>query len=256
MLLDLFPEKKSIKNKKILTTLFNGEVIRFERIKPRTRSQRVSIRIKSDCSIRVSAPARLSDKELISLVYQKGAWIKKNVETFREQLKNTQVLNFEAGEKHPYMGEQYVLDVIIEPSCKETVRIQTNDTGSMVIMVTVKTTEGQRVKRLLSVWYKQRAADVFSQRIKDLLYRTPWVKFAPPLKIREMRSRWGSCSSRGIVTLSSMLVKEDMECIDYVILHELCHLAELNHGPRFYKLMDQAMPGWKSIRARLNKRVD
>ncbi|MNI90038.1 WLM domain protein [compost metagenome] len=67
-----------------------------------------------------------------------------------------------------------------------------------------------------------------------------------------MQTQWGSCSPKGRITLNPHLVKTPRECIDYVILHELCHIAEHNHSERFYRLLTQVMPNWEKVKARLD----
>ena len=74
----------------------------------------------------------------------------------------------------------------------------------------------------------------------------------PDIKLRKMKRQWGNCSLKGIITLNTALIKAPEICIDYVILHELCHFAEHNHSPRFYRLLTQVMPDWKIIKAQLD----
>ena len=74
----------------------------------------------------------------------------------------------------------------------------------------------------------------------------------PPLHTLSMQTQWGSCSPNGRITLNPHLVKAPRECIDYVILHELCHIAEHNHSERFYRLMNQVMPKWERTKQRLD----
>lgn len=78
------------------------------------------------------------------------------------------------------------------------------------------------------------------------------VAAKPPLRILSMQTQWGSCSPSGRVTLNPHLVKASRECIDHVILHELCHIAEHNHSERFYRLMQQVMPQWEKTKKRLD----
>ncbi len=70
--------------------------------------------------------------------------------------------------------------------------------------------------------------------------------------VRAMRTRWGSCSAQGKITLNVKLVKVPKSCIDYVIFHELCHLAVPDHTPRFYALLDRVLPDWQERREKLN----
>jgi predicted metal-dependent hydrolase len=75
------------------------------------------------------------------------------------------------------------------------------------------------------------------------------------LIIRTMKRRWGSCSNKGIVTLSTELIKLSDLHIEYVIIHELCHLKHHNHGPDFYKLLTEMYPEWKTVRKELRKYI-
>jgi predicted metal-dependent hydrolase len=75
----------------------------------------------------------------------------------------------------------------------------------------------------------------------------------PELRIRKMRSRWGSCSRRAEITLNLELIRMPLDCIDYVITHELCHLVEFNHSARFYELQSRFFPDWKERRRQLEE---
>lgn len=90
-------------------------------------------------------------------------------------------------------------------------------------------------------------------RLEAMLSQTLWVVDKPPLRILTMQTQWGSCSPKGRLTLNPHLVKAPGACIDYVILHELCHIAEHNHSEQFYKLLKQVMPNWESVKERLDR---
>jgi predicted metal-dependent hydrolase len=76
---------------------------------------------------------------------------------------------------------------------------------------------------------------------------------SPKLTIRRMKSRWGSCGANGAVTLNLKLIQVGKPLIDYVIVHELCHLVEHNHSKRYYALLDRMLPDWRTRRQRLNE---
>ncbi|MDY0207556.1 MAG: DUF45 domain-containing protein, partial [Pseudomonas sp.] len=110
----------------------------------------------------------------------------------------------------------------------------------------------KKAQELLSNWYKGRAKDVFVKRLDVMLEQALWVTERPPIRILTMQTQWGSCSPSGRLTLNPHLVKAPRECIDYVILHELCHIAEHNHSERFYRLMNQVMPQWEKTKKKLD----
>lgn len=108
------------------------------------------------------------------------------------------------------------------------------------------------VERLVREWYRQAARPVFEQALASW-----WPRLAlsdnryPALKLRAMRRRWGSCASHGGINLNLWLLGAPHDCIDYVVVHELCHLREFNHGAGFYRLMDQLQPDWRVREQRL-----
>jgi predicted metal-dependent hydrolase len=108
-----------------------------------------------------------------------------------------------------------------------------------------------RVERQLDGWYRQRAERVFAERLALNLARFPELTAAPELRLRRMRRRWGSCSRAGCITLNVELIKLPLVLLDYVIVHELCHLFEFNHSPRFYRRLEQALPDWQPREAEL-----
>lgn len=105
---------------------------------------------------------------------------------------------------------------------------------------------------LVERWLRREAERVFPLRLAYCHehMRELGIPF-PKLRIRKMKSRWGSCTQSGVVTLNSLLVAMAPELIDYVIIHELCHLVEFNHSPRFYALMGHYLPEWRQHREQL-----
>ncbi len=112
------------------------------------------------------------------------------------------------------------------------------------------------VEKLLDGWYRRRAAVYFADAVEACWQRYRFADIAsakPALKIRRMKTRWGSLSTRGSMTLNLELIKAPPECIDYVVVHELCHLLHHNHGKGFYGLLESKMPDWKQRKFRLEK---
>jgi len=110
----------------------------------------------------------------------------------------------------------------------------------------------QNVKGLLNTWYKYKAKVTFHERLNEMLLKATWVEGLPRFRIMAMKTQWGSCSTQGNLMLNPHLVKAPKECIDYVILHELCHIAEHNHSEKFWRLLTQVMPNWKEVKAKLD----
>lgn len=84
----------------------------------------------------------------------------------------------------------------------------------------------------------------------------PWLKTVPPLKRVTMRKQWGSCSPFGSINLNPWLIRAPRDCIDYVLIHEICHLKEHNHSKRYYELLEQHYPDWRKVKSRLDEMAE
>ena len=155
--------------------------------------------------------------------------------------------SYVSGESHFYLGRRYQLKLTSQKAATPQVKLFQGrlcvETGSR---------DPDAVKQLLYRWYRDRAAEIFSRRLHEVNEAITWLKGEPPVRLLKMRKQWGSCSPQGVVFLNPHLVKAPRDCIDYVIAHELCHLKEHNHSPRYYRLLGEIMPGWESVKARLD----
>jgi predicted metal-dependent hydrolase len=112
-----------------------------------------------------------------------------------------------------------------------------------------------RVRELLDVWYDEHAKRVFGQRLAACVEAATPLRLAGPPKlfVRRLSKRWGSCTPAGNVILNLDLVKAPIHCIDYVIIHELCHLKVPDHGKGFYRLLGRCLPDWEPRKRRLEQ---
>ena len=196
----------------------------------------------------MSAPSGADNEEVLYAVKKRGRWIYEQLRDFRKQLEFTTPRQYISGESHYYLGKQYLLKVIEAPDQVQGVKLLR---GKLEVSVKIKNAD--KVKELLTDWYKARAKETFVKRLDAMLEQTLWVNERPPLRILTMQTQWGSCSPNGRITMNPHLVKAPRECIDYVVLHELCHIAEHNHSERFYRLMSQVMPQWEKTKERLDR---
>ncbi|MEH6672390.1 M48 family metallopeptidase [Halopseudomonas sp.] len=226
---------------------YGDEQLVFERIKRPQATGRILIKVHPDCRIVVSAPEDASDEAVLCAVKKRGRWIYQQLREFRQQLEHVTPRRFVSGETHYYRGKQYLLKVIETPDQVQGVKLLRGK-----LEVSVRAKNAGNVSDLLTGWYRARAKESFARRLDAVLEEALWVTEKPQLRILTMQTQWGSCSPNGRITLNPHLVKAPRDCIDYVILHELCHIAEHNHGERFYRLMNQVMPGWEKTKERLD----
>ena len=100
------------------------------------------------------------------------------------------------------------------------------------------------------LWYKHNATRIYQERLLALLPQVDWVTDCPSFKVMSMQKQWGSCSAKETLMLNPHLVKAPKECIDF------CHIAELNHSERFWRLLAQVMPHYKEVKSRLDEMAE
>lgn len=230
---------------------YGDERIHFECV-PRvggasSASKRIMIKVHPDGRVVVAVPEQTQEHDLMRAVKARGRWIYQQLRDFRAQSQHVTPREYVSGESHLYLGKQYMLKVLVDAQAKQGVKLLR---GKME--VSVRAYSAEKVQQLLDDWYKLRAKEVFAKRLEVVLEQALWVEHRPQFGILTMQTQWGSCSPQGRLTLNPHLVKVPTACIDYVILHELCHLAEHNHSKRFYQLLEQVMPDWQRVKKRLD----
>lgn len=231
----------------VLTAVYAGKTIEFRRAMRRSTAKSVLIKIRPEGEVTALAPASASTEDVIAAVEKRGRWVSKQLDNFREQNEHVLARRYISGETHLYLGRQYILKVLVG---NYTVGVKLL---RGVLEVYVRDASPSAVKTALSSWYRLRARTIFNERMDALLPKALWVEDRPPIRLFEMKTQWGNCSPAGRLTMNPQLVKAQTSCIDYVILHELCHIAEHNHSDRFYRLMGQVMPNWKEVKYRLDE---
>ncbi len=196
----------------------------------------LAIYVLNDGAVEVRSPRGVSLRHIDQFVRERAAW----VQTTRvKQLHRLRWQNpIEPGAPAWFLGDVLTLavergDVPAVHRSEQMLLVKSKDPASLPWLT-----------RTLEGWYREQAQTIFSARLALLCPRFGDLA-VPELRLRRMRRRWGSCSRSGRVTLNVELVKLPLALVDYVIVHELCHLFEFNHGRRFYQLLAKAMPNWK-----------
>ena len=126
--------------------------------------------------------------------------------------------------------------------------------GRFVLMTRDKE-DKEAIKKQLNEWYRQKAEQIFAELLTESMKRAVIIGLheRPPLNIRLMQKRWGSCTAQGVIILNLKLIQVAKPLIEYVIMHELCHLKEHNHRRAYYALLDRVMPNWRERKEALNQ---
>lgn len=194
-----------------------------------------------------TGPSR-SGASIDDFVRKKARWIIRQQDYFDSLRPRDPARKYISGETIRYLGRQYRLCVRHSPV--ESVRL----VGGYLNVVTSDTSDRSRVRLLVRSWYRDRAASLFTRKADECLSRFSGHGIdAPDLQVRWMTRRWGSCTKSGRLILNPLLVLAPVDCVEYVIVHELCHLKHQNHGPNFYRLMSTVMNDWRRRRERLER---
>ena len=222
------------------------EDIEFKVIYSQRRT--IGISVLPDSSVIVRVPYHTSLKTITRIVTDKYSWVLKHRDNYRRLDKTSRNKSYINGEIHLFRGNESILN--IEKSRRSYIRFYDHT----IELGIGKTDDATAIRRLLYKGYKNEALIQFPELMKKVLNKHENQMFKPSgLVIKSMKRRWGSCSNKGIITLSTELIKLDDLFIEYVILHELCHLKHHNHGSQFYKLLSEVFPEWKTVRKRLRQ---
>lgn len=211
------------------------------------RRSRLSIHVHPDGSVQVEAPPETSLQDVKQAVSRRARWLSKQLDQVRRRRAHLLRREYVSGESHFYLGRRYPLKIRENRNAKPSVRLWRGQ-----FQVLVPTRQACVVQPLLWDWYREHAREVFARRLAALCQSTSWIKRIPQWRLLTMKKQWGSCSPRGVLNLNPHLVKAPATCIDYVLLHELCHLKYHNHSHDFYRLLAQQMPEWEAVKCRLD----
>jgi predicted metal-dependent hydrolase len=207
----------------------------------------LGITVHPDLSVSITAPLGTDIETVKKLVRKRAPWILKQQLFFSCSLPPVPPKQYISGEIFRYMGRRYRLKV--REGLKNQVKLK-----SGCIWVEVENRgNGKQVKHLMEKWYRERAVLKFGEKLAQCYAGLKKYGIAfPKMRIRTMRKRWGSCSSRGSINLNPALIRAPSACIEYVITHELCHLIYHDHSPAFYALLNKVMPDWKTRKEQLD----
>ena len=215
---------------------FPVEIIRTE------RSKSASIEIEDD-TVKVTVPQNLSDLRIEELIKNRTVWIRQKLKIQTETIrpKDKEYVN---GETFSYLGRNYRLKCLSGGSGEAkltngylTVCLATDASGAAV--------EGC-VRQSLQQWYQARALEKLKEKTKR--YSAILGVSPQSVGVKEYKARWGSCSSSGDVTYNWRIIMAPHHIVDYIVVHELCHLLEHNHGPKYWKHVKNVIPDYKECR--------
>ncbi|WP_206201949.1 SprT family zinc-dependent metalloprotease [Terasakiella sp. SH-1] len=199
-----------------------------------------------DGRVRIAVPTYIDDEAIRMAVISKLAWIRNQQKSFRDQPRQTP-RECITGESHYFFGQRYLLNVEVTDA-KPYLQLR----GKKKIDLFINEGMGTEKREALFIaWHRSELKKV----IPDLISK--WEKkigvTVNDWGVKRMRTKWGSCNiAAGRIWLNLELAKKPIQCVEYIIVHEMVHLLERHHNHRFIELMDQFMPTWRTNRDLLN----
>ena len=231
---------------KIYTFSLFGEEIEY--IVNRGKRKRIYLQV-ADGKLEIKVPLKTSDAEIQIIIANKLRWIYNNIKKYpkKERIK----LNYDTGDIFFILGKKYTLNVIYEDLKKDFIEI---DEEKNALKVYLKNkylkdndfTEEKRktkVNKLINNYYEMLADTEVKCSMEKLMKKTGFIPAS--FKTRNFKRAWGNCSNKRVISINRECVKYSRHAIDYICLHELCHLKQMNHSKKFWGLVSLYMPDYK-----------
>lgn len=212
-------------------------------LKRSSRRRSIGLQI-NDQGLTVSMPLRASEKWLHSVLQEKARWVVDKLDSW--QSKQAPVQKWADGEAVLFRGETYTLRIMAglfnaPPQLTDSeLFVHVVDAGNQI-----------SINKKMLKWYRHEALRVFNECVEHF---APLMKVSPrEIKLTSARTQWGSCTSQGVVRLNWQLVTMPLHLIDYVVVHELAHLQEMNHSAAFWSVVASVCPDYAKMRGELRK---
>ena len=204
----------------------------------------MAIHVSPNAFVTVLVPQYLDEEKIRMIVQKRAHWIIERQEQIKKNKDSNSVKEFVSGESFPYLGKYYRLKVMKSTTdTEEKCRLVG---GRLVVEVNAKSdSENDRkaIKTALMDWYLQHAEEKIKERVSR--FARLIGKHPNSTKIKNQEKRWGSCSRTGIIRFNWKIIMAPISIMDYVIVHELCHLFYPHHSPQFWQRVQSIIPDYK-----------
>jgi predicted metal-dependent hydrolase len=217
----------------------------------RRKRRTMQISVLPDMTVEVVAPFDTEEKAIFERLNKRAAWIRRQIQFFRQFHPRTPERQYESGETHLYLGRRYRLKVM--QALQSSIKLK----GGYIEVHTHYPSRSDLIRSQVEDWFKACAHEHFEKRLEACLAQFPDVEEYRPrsLIVRQLKQRWGSMTAAGRLVLNRSLIHASLYEIDYVITHELCHRRHHHHGPEFFELLERVMPDWEGRKKSLERRL-
>jgi predicted metal-dependent hydrolase len=203
----------------------------------------LGITVNPEMQVVINSPENTCEELIKKKVKKKASWIIKQQSYFLSFHPRITKRKYVSGETHLYMGRQY---------CLKLTESKINEVKYKGRFIEIYTQKKENAEALMIEWYKTKAKIKFTEIAEPLIEQFKKYDVEPKgVYIQSMTKRWGSCTPKGKIILNPELMKAPKACIEYVIIHELCHLIHHDHTQKFIDLQTKEMPDWKRWKDKL-----
>ncbi len=221
---------------------------RIEFLLSRRERKTLAITVHPDLRVEVIAPIEADEDAIMKRVQSRARWILRQRRQFLSWMPKPAPRRYRSGETHRYLGRQYRLRIVESKNPGVSLK------GSFLEIRQPDVTDARSARRQLDQWFRRQAERRFRVEMEKAMRRLIHLHLAPPvLRLLRMPKRWGSCTAKGEILLNPELIKTPGACIEYVILHEICHLKHPNHSASFFRMLDALLPDWRERKQRLER---
>ena len=203
----------------------------------------VGISVHPDKKIELTAPIGISFAHIQRVIERKSKWIYRQLEELEKYQTMEPVREYRAGQTLKLLGRDYLIRVIQIQDFEEEQIVKEQ---RLIKVYVFDREQKERISLLVEDWYRNEAMVYLAQKFEQCYEKIRKYNIPkPPYYLRYMNQRWGSCTAKGAILLNPEMLQLPSHCIEYIIMHELCHLKYRNHSKEFYHFLDTVMPDWK-----------
>ena len=203
----------------------------------------LGITVCPDKKIELTAPIGTSIASIQKVLERKSQWITSKLEELEKYKIREPKKNYNGGSTLKFLGREYLIKVIEIPEFEEEQIIKEK---KLLKVYVHNNQEKQKIHLRIEDWYRNKALLYLAKKFEQCYQKIKSYNIARPFYyLRYMSRRWGSCTSKGSILLNPEILQFPSHCIEYIIMHELCHLKHNNHSKKFYGFLETVLPDWK-----------
>lgn len=220
-----------------LNHIYKGRIIEFEVVYRKRKT--ISIEVNLEGKIRVRAPVKLEIRNILDVVERKANWICRKQDELLERNSIRRVNTYINGETYLYLGNEYILEL----HCNQEVKKPKVVIKDNIIQISYKEIDGSIVKSILELWYRQKTLEIVIERVSN--YKKYFSIAPKELRVKQQKRSWASCTYDNRILFNWRISMAPIEVINYIVVHEMCHMDFKNHSNNFWNRVKSVMPNYE-----------